>query len=266
MKTIITFLIIFFFISTVVHADIYVKGILHIDGGYRYGHNVPDMDVVQEWWFGENKVTFISTGWRFDYFIRTDWCFTLDRERERIIVANLSEKWFLEVPLPMNLLSHVDQSLAGMLNLFQINGRVEKTGEKKTINQKVCDVYEVSEWIIRGDDDRYYDRERTVMITSDVPFDWQIVNELYQWIRSFPKLQKSYISELNKLKGFILAENNVLSALGYQVKWSFRVLEIDDKKAPRNIYDIPKDFKKKEKFTPRDLLDMVGVLYPRPIY
>lgn len=266
MKKTIAFLCIFVLISMGIQADVYIKGILHVDGGYRYGHNVPEMDVVNEWWIGENKVTFISTGWRYHFFIRTDWRFTLDREGERIIVANLSEKWFVEVPLPMNLLSHVDQSLAGMLDLFQINGRVEKTGEKKTINQKACDVYEVSEWIIQGGDDRYYERKRTVMATSDVPFNWQIVNELYQWIRSFPTVQKSYLSELNKLKGFVLAENNVLSALGYQVKWSFRVLEIDDRKAEENIYGIPKDFKKKEKFTQRDLLDMVGVIYPRPIY
>ena len=62
MKTIITFLCVFILVSTAIQADVYVKGILHIDGGYRYGYNVPDIDVVNEWWFGKDKVTFRSNG------------------------------------------------------------------------------------------------------------------------------------------------------------------------------------------------------------
>jgi len=264
MKTIITFFCVFILVSAAIQADVYVKGIVHIEGGYRYGHNVPDIDVVNEWWFDENKVTFMSTGWQLES-ASTDWRFTLDKERERIIVVNLSKKSFVEVPLQMSLLSHVDQSTAEWLNEFQIDGKVEETGEKVTIHQKECDVYEVSERMIRKDD-RFYDRKRAVMATSDVSFDWQIVNELYHWISSFFNPQQSYLSELKKLKGFVFASNDVLFKRGSQIKWSFKVLEISQKKAPENIYDICKDFNKKEKFTPGDLLYMRGIVYPSPSY
>lgn len=264
MKTIITFLCVFILVSTAIQADVYVKGIMHFEGGYRYGHNVPDIDVVNEWWFDENKVTFMSTGWQLE-FANTDWRFTLDKERERIIVVNLSEKSFVEVPLQMSLLSHVDQSTAEWLNEFQIDGKVEETGEKVTIHQKECDVYEVSEWMIRKDD-RFYDRKRAVMATSDVSFDWQIVNELYQWISSFFNPQQYYLSELKKLKGFVLEAKEDLFEGGSHVIWSFKVMEISQKKAPENIYDIRKDFNKKEKFMPGDLFYMRGIVYPYPLY
>ena len=264
MKKNITFLCLFLLVSIEIHAEVYVKGILHINGGYRYGHDVPDMDVVYEWWFGKNKVTLIITGWGLD-FVNTDWRFTLNKERQHIFAANLSEKSIVEIPLPMNLLSHVDQPYAEWLNIFQIYGTVKKTGEKKTVIQKKCDVYEVSEWIIQGED-RFYERDRTVLATSDVPFDWQIVNELYQWIRSFFNPQQSYLSELEKMEGFIMSENDDLFELGSHVSWSFKVLEISQKDAPENIYGIPRDFQKKEKFSVMDLINMRGMLYVRPLY
>lgn len=58
----------FAFISTGLHADIYVKGVLNIDAGYRCGHVVPATEVTNEWWFGEKKLLSsqqagISNGW-----------------------------------------------------------------------------------------------------------------------------------------------------------------------------------------------------------
>lgn len=264
MKTIISFLCIFVSFSIGIQADVYVKGILHIDGGYRYGYNVPDIDVVNEWWFGKDKVTFRSTGWCLDSF-NTDFRFTLDKEKRRIIVVNLSQKSFVEVPLPMNLLSHIDQSIAERLNEYQINGTIKKTGEKQIVYQKVCDVYSVTERINR-DDDHFYERDRTVKATCDIPFDWQMINELYQWIRSFFYPQKSYLSELENIKGFILEENNVFFELAGQVTWSFKVLEISQIKASPYIYDVPKDYKKKQKFTMLDLIYIRLIMYPYPIY
>jgi len=187
MRKIVIFHFIFVFFSIIAQADVYVKGILHFEGSYRYGINVPGADVVNEWWFGKDKVTFISTGWRFkvdDVANNTDMRFTLDKKKQCIFVANLKEKFYIEIPLPMNLLFHMDKSIADSLKNFQINGDIKKTGKRETINQKVCDVYKVSEWISYGDS-RFYDRDRTIMTTTDVPFNWKLANELFRLIRSF---------------------------------------------------------------------------------
>jgi len=263
MKKIVIFHFILVFFSIIAQADVYVKGILHFEGSYRYGINVPGADVVNEWWFGKNKITFISTGWRFkvdDVANNTDMRFTLDKEKQCFFVVNLKEKFYAEIPLPINLLLHMDKSIADSLKNYQINGDIKKTGKRETINQKVCDVYKVSEWISYGDI-RFYDRDRTIMTTTDVPFNWKLANELFRLIRSFFNPQETYLSELKKMKGFVMAAKHLLFNEGYQVKLSFKIVEISNKKPPKDIYDIPQGFRKKEKLNFTDLDNMISKLY-----
>lgn len=264
MKKIIIFFCVFILITMVIQADVYVKGTQTVETRYHHGSLYPEYDVVHEWWFGKNKLTFIRhefrnfEGWLWFPAMQI----ILDKERKHITVINLSEKTFVKVPLQMDLSSQIDQSLVERLNNYQINGTIKKTGKKEIIHQKVCEVYTVSEWIV-FQKERFYDRERTIMVTTDVPFNWQIVNELYHWIRSFFNPQKSYLLELKNLKGFVMAANDIRFSEGEQMKSSFRILEICQKEAPKNIYNMPEGFKKKEKLTMDDLSGMRGMLYLR---
>ena len=99
------------------------------------------------------------------------------------------------------------------------------------------------------------------MVTSDVPFQWQLANELYQWIRSFFNTEKLYLSKLKKMRGFIYASKETLFLHGYRVKMSFQVVNITQKKAPENIYGIPEGFKKKQMFSRKDLMDLLYTIY-----
>jgi len=264
MKTNITFLFIFFFTYTVVHADVYVKGILHVDSGYRYGHNVPEINAIQEWWFGKDKVTYMSTGWNL-WAMNTDWRFTLDREKKRILVINLNNATFMDVSLHKDPLSYVDPSYVKLLPDLQFNGTVEKQREKKNFLEKICDIYKVNEWLMEVDL-RFYERVRTILVTPDVPFEWQLFNELFHWIRSFFNPQPSYVSELRKINGFIVKSDEVFMPRGGRLRWDFKILEISHKKAPANIYGIPINYKRQERFSQRDMTSIRTVVYPWPIY
>ena len=248
-----------------IQTDVYVKGKLKIDAGYRCGRYVPEAEITNEWWFGKDKVTFITTGWDLEW-MSTGWRFTLDREEERIIVTNLTNKSFIEVPFSMNSQSLLGQSYKDRLQMVRIDGKVKKLNEKRIILEKECDVYEFREWINAFD--RFYDRDRTTLATEDVPFDWKLMDDLFMWIRSFFNLRKSYISELGKFKGFILEESAIFYQLGgQQIRWSLKVSEISQKKAPTNIYGAPDGaFNKKDKFAYVDLVYMRRIVYPRPIF
>jgi hypothetical protein len=265
MKFAISLIFICLLVPLDIRADVYVKGKLKINAGYRCGRYVPEAEIINEWWFGRNKVTFITTGWDLEW-MSTDWRFTLDREEERIIVTNLTNKSVIEVPFSMNPQSLLDRSYADRLQMVRIDGTVKKLNEKRTILGKECDVYEFHEWITAFD--RFYDRDRTTLATEDVPFDWKLMDDLFMWIRSFFNLQKSYISELGKFKGFILEESAIFYQLGgQQIRWSFKVSEISQKKAPTNIYGAPDGaFNKKDKFAYVDLVYMRRIVYPRPIF
>lgn len=264
MKTIFTFLALFFLATLLLQADVYVKGILHVDGGYRLGHMVPEINAVNEWWFDRDKVTFISTGWQLE-IMNTDWRFTLDKEKKRILVINLTNSTFMDVSLQKNQVSYLDPSYIEVLSDFRFNGTVEKLNEKETYLEKTCDRYRVNEWMMEVDL-RFYERERTILVTPDVPFNWKSFDELFHWIRSFFNPQPVYLSELKKIDGFIMKSDEAFMPRGGRLRWDFKVLEISHKEAPANIYDIPINFKKQEEFSRRDLLCLRTIVYPWPIY
>ena len=264
MKTSMIFVMVFFSLFCTIQADVYVKGIIHIEGGYRYGHNVPDLDAVNEWWFGKDKLTFISTGWQLDYLFK-DWRFTLDRAEEKILAVNLSDGFYIEIPLSADPFSLVEGQWNERLQKYVIDGETRDAGVKEFILHKECNVFEVTEWIEEGDD-HFYERDRTVMVSSDVPFDWRMSDELYQWIRLFFNPRPAYLFDLKKMSGFILAEDVRMYELAGQVEWSFKVLEVVEKEAPPNIWSIPEGLAKKDKFSFRDLREMLAVIFPAPIY
>jgi hypothetical protein len=266
MKKMITILCLLGFFSPGVflRADVYVKGIMHIAGGYRLGHIVPDIDAVNEWWFAEDKVTFITSGW-FLEFMGTDWRFTLDKEKKRILVVNLNKKTYTEVSLEKDPLFYVEPPVVKILSAYHRDGTVIKKEEKKNFFDKTCDVYQVSEWLMEVDL-RTDERERIIYVTTDVPFNWRLFNELFQWIRSYHSPYPTYVSQLQTIDGFIVKFDETFLPRGGRQEWDFKVLEISRKEAPGNIYDIPGDYKALEKFSTRDIFDLDSVVYPNPIY
>lgn len=253
MRTCITFFLMLVFLCITGYAAVYVKGNHHFDSYYSYGTVHPESDQVNQWWFDKGKVSFITPDWRL----------TLDKQEKRIIVVNRREKNYTEIPLPVKRSFHLDQSLIGILKDYQLGGTITAAGEKETINGKVCDSYKVSEWIIYQKE-RFYDRERTIRITDDVPFDWRLLEELHQWVRSYFNPQKSYLSHLKKLQGFVLASQEVQINNGKEIKWNFRVVEISSKQAPDDTFVIPKDYKKKDKLSREDIINIRGTVYMFP--
>ena len=87
------------------YSAVYVKGNLHFHEFYDSGILQPEEDAVYEWWFSKNKLSYVTPRWRF----------TLDKDKNIIIAANLREKFFVEISLPMKLSSLLDKQLAESL-------------------------------------------------------------------------------------------------------------------------------------------------------
>lgn len=255
------------FIPSYLRADIYVRGVLHINGGYRYGHNVPDSEVVNEWWFSKDKMAYSSTGWNFDYFYggSRDVRFIWDREKMRVLAIDLSGKSYLDFSLSADLVSCVDENAAGWMGQFLLDGRVEKTGRTETVLERSCDEYRVSEWMIRQDD-RFFDRRRTLLVTRDVPFDWRMADDLVRWVASFVRPQPRYISELKKMEGFILSSRESVFEGGSEVSFNFRVLEIRETKAPEHLYESPEGFTGKALLAVNDLSNLRAIFFLYSLY
>lgn len=264
MRTILIFISIFFSLFCTVQGDVYVRGTLHIPGGYRYGHNVPDLNVSNEWWFGTDKLTFTSTGWQLDYLLK-DWRFTLDKTEGKILVVNLNDEFYVEASLSADLSSLIEGDGNDRLRNYLIDGRTRNLEIKESVLQRECDVFEVTEWIEEGDD-HFYERDRRIKTSTDVPFNWTMAHELYRWIRSFFNPRPGYLSGLADMEGFILEEDVKMYELAGRMEWSFIVEDMIEREAPHGIWAPPPGFKKKNKFSFRDLREMLAILFPAPIY
>lgn len=262
MKKIIALLCIIFISSSATPAEIYIRAVQRFEARYHHGSFQPEYDLVHEFWFGKNCLTILRQEYQNyeGYPVEPALRITLDKEKQRIIVANYNESTYVDILLPMNLHTALDSTLLENIKNYQVDGTIQPTGDRKTIDQKACDAFKVTEAIAYGGD-RFYERDRTIMVTQDVPFDWRLLSELYQWIRSFFNPQESYLSDLGKITGFIYATEDTRFQRGQQIKSSFRLLEISEQAAPEGIFDAPSQLKQKAKLTREDLIAMRGIVY-----
>lgn len=262
MKKIIPFLYLLILSSTAIPAEIYVRAVQRFEGRYHHGSFQPGYDLVHEFWFGKNRLTILRQEYQNyeGYPVEPALRLTLDIEKQRIIVANCSESTYVVIALPMDLHTALDSTLLEVVKNYQADGTIQPTGDKKTIDKKLCDMFKVAESIAYGAE-RFYERERIIMVTQDVPFDWRLLDELYQWIRTFFNPKESYRSNLEKIAGFIYASDDIRFQRGQQIKSAFKVLQISEQAAPENIFDLPGDLKQKVKLTREDLIAMRGIVY-----
>lgn len=262
MKKIIVFLSFLLLASSATQAEIYVKAVQRFAARYHHGSFQPEYDLVHEFWFGNNCLTIQRQGFQNyeGYPVEQALRMTFDKEKQRIIVVNCSESTYVVIPLPMDLHTTLDSTVLEAIKNYQADGTIQPTGEKKTLDQKVCDMFKVAESITYGSE-RFYERERTIMVTEDVPFDWRLLDEFYQWIRSFFNPQESYLSDLKKINGFIYATEDVRFRRGQQIQSSFKVQEISEKTSPEHIFDLPSNLNEKERLTLDDLIAMRGIIY-----
>ena len=250
----------------IMNAEVYVRGVHHIPGSYRYAREVRTLDIVNEWWFGKDKVAFSTRGWAYDYSGNTDWRLVLDREKQRIVILNLTKKTYWEFPLSATLGTFVKDDALRWLAQFKVYGTLVPTGSMADVLGRPCQEFEIKEWIIRNDEDRFYDGQSKARVSEDVPFDWKLSRDLLLWVRTLSNPQNDYLRDLDGIHGFVLASEEMTSEGGNLVTWAFRVDEIIVRDPPAGTFDPPADFKRQDSLDIETLWSLRGIIYICPIY
>ncbi len=99
---------------------------------------------------------------------------------------------------------------------------------------------------------RFFQRDFTIWVTNDVPFDLGMVGEIISYSRKLEYYDNDFISELKKIKGYQIALEKTDYARGQERKYSEEVVEISQKKPLEGIYSVPAGFTKKEKLSEQD--------------
>lgn len=249
-------------LSTELQADINLKAVYHFEARYHHGSMQSDYGLAYEWWISKDRISLFRQEYRNyeDYVLEPAIRLTYDKGLGRIIVVNYSDSIYAVVPMKGSMDDFCDSTLVDALQFYRANGTIRQTGETTTIDQKLCNIFEVNEELYYGDN-RFYDRQRIIKMTVDVPFDWRLVEEMFQWIRAFFNPEPGLLDELQKMHGFIYAAEDVRFSRGEQIKSTFNVIEIYQKDAPENIYEPPVKLKKLKQLNQDVVIPLRRIIY-----
>jgi hypothetical protein len=237
-------------LAAAVSADIRVIGALRFEPNPQWGRKATDLALSREWWFGRNVMALLTEEWRYVY----------DKSRSRILVINVKDKYVVAVAMTADVKDVVEPGFLDALGGYQVNGTVTKSPNKRTVLDKVCSSTVVSEWII-NDNQHIFDRDRTIYATPDVPFDWRMSRDLTMWMVTFFNPQMAYFGGLRTIEGFPLAETDLFTRKGQAMNYGTEATEMWEMTPPRDFYEIPAGYSRRDKLTQRDILAMRQLLY-----
>jgi hypothetical protein len=216
--------------------DYYVKIVEHRDAYYDGGETTAPQDVTIEMWIGDKRFAYISAARNFLF----------NFEKDSLTVINKTQKAYFTIPLPMNLKKYLDS--VQMLRMNKVMGTVKDTKEEKIINNKKCRAFELENYIVR-DETHLYDAVNKAWVTKDVPFNLDVYYKSIYNINRFTNFEDSYLSDVDKIKGFTFRTEMVIFQRGDKMTRQRDAVEIIKKTPGNEVYSIPEGFTKKEKIT-----------------
>jgi len=246
MRVVISFLTLFlafiFFVPTISEADVYMKQKKYVGAMNFMGQNRPAEELIEEIWIADD-------GFRTDDSKNS--VIMLFNEKKMIMLDH-EKKSFMEMPMDFSKISkelmkdqdaEQQQALQGMMqNMQKIEATVEVTGEKQKINSWNCQKYIFSMKTFMGV------ITREVWATEDIKVDKSLYSKFStSMLSAMPGMQNAIqdlMKEMEKIKGVHVKSSMDQEIMGQTVKSSTELTEFKDSKAPANLFNLPKDYKK----------------------
>jgi len=246
MKKYLAFSIFLLLFTSMVFSDFYIKEKYQAGALNNKGKADIDEGTVSEYWIGNDKIAAQTEN-------RT---VILDNNANRIYFIFPGTKTYIESQFPMEPSKLRSTEVGNLLSRIQFQMSVSPTSEKKTIKNRSCTKYIISNWVVDGSN-RKGEVKRTVWITSDVPFNldlyWDIVTHLLKLVSD----DQDFFKELEKSKGFPMKSESLRDLNGVPITTTQEIIEVSEKKAPTGIYSVPKGYKKQETLSVPDLLTLL---------
>jgi hypothetical protein len=247
-------------------ADTYVKAAWHYPERYHHGNIQPAYDVIQEWWFGKDKVTWIRQGFSNleGYPITPALRVTLDKAAKRIIFAGAGgflkdeDKYWVEIPLGAPPGDYLPPETVDLLASFSMDGKV--LGPAPATEKETEAAFETEETLARGSQ-VIFSVHRRVATDPRPDFDSGLARVLGDWVRSHFGPSKSLEEQLGTVRGFVRRVSSVHQDRGEEIRADYSVLEVANREAPAEIYDPPRGYEKADRLTIDNLFDLIQALY-----
>jgi hypothetical protein len=214
-------------------ADVYVKQSSHTDAVMGQ----PAKDQINHLWISDNKFAMHSD----------DQSIIIDLDASKMYMIQHKSKSYVPMDLPLDLAKYFPPQMQQMMQGMSL--KVNVTGEKETIGQWPCEIYEMTMTIMG------MEMTQKIWASTEVPFDWKAFNErlMPQFMQAFMRLGADSLDEFKKIQGFQIKTEMSMNMMGNTMKNTSDVLEIDSKSAPAGTYAPPAGYTKKDKL---DFMDM----------
>ncbi len=247
MKKLMCVLILVLIASPFLTADMYVKNQKRTLAFQMMGKQIPEKLEIEEQWFAKDKVAIITQ----------DLNFIADLNREQLYVVIPKLKQYFQFPTAIDkkkLREMIPPHIADIITSIKITGvKVNlDTGSKKIANWN-CTANELEMVFMIPSLNIMPKLKIKMWVTKDVPFDVkgytsgieQVFKQLAMGIFTVDEGTEKEMEKLEKLDGMQVAAEISVGIFGSEIKANTQCLEIMEKKAPKDIYSVPKDYVKK---------------------
>jgi len=223
-------------------ADTHIRLQVHTDGFYQGGTMNPPEDRITELWIGDGKLAFLTDRW----------LLVCDQGQGLVWLALRPDKAYVQTTFPLDLNRLVSEEETKILRRYKQDGEVKASAETRLIAGRTCRRWDLQQWIL-VDGNKFYEQEITAWYAEELPLPKEKFLPLQLSLYGLENLGEALVAKLQQIPGLRLAAETVRYDEGQAIKTTSKLLEISTQEAPANIYTIPSDYTRKEKFTVGEL-------------
>lgn len=226
---------IFFTLSTTLHADMFIKQKQHTDGYTIAGTTVEETNDVADVWIGEKGLR--SDGSAQSFLVRSD--------TKAVYIIDHAQKQYSTVPFSQFEAISDAISTSGLpdfvTNMVKMTATVTKTTETKKIGKYNCTKF------IQTIKNAVMSSETELWITKDIKVNIELYKKyLTSMLAATPGMSQllgDLSKELNKIDGVYVLSKTVTTSMGNEIKSNTEVLEVKEGTAPAGTYELPAKYK-----------------------
>jgi len=220
------------------HADTYIKSILHTDAMSIMGQNKPATDSTVEYWIGKDRMAQMNEK------IHT----IVDLVKKKIYIIDHAAKKYVETDYPLDFkkVAQFPEGMEQMMGMMKLAVQVAPNGQTKKIGNWNCTGYNMTMSVMG------MAIKNIVWASKDVSFDWKGYSELTV-NSTMQMMDAASIAEMKKIEGVQIASETSMEVMGQKINSNTKVVEISQKAAGAAVYAIPAGYTKNDKLNIQDL-------------
>ncbi|NLB56488.1 MAG: DUF4412 domain-containing protein [Lentisphaerae bacterium] len=223
-----------------VTADVYIKSKQSVNEFEIMGHKQPAQNTTSEQWLTDTGMV----------VQQPNATIILNTKEQIFVYIDHESKTYIQTTLPLDIKKLFPAEIADLAEMMTSSITVLPLKETKKIGNWDCKLHEVTITMMMQQS------KNRVWATTDLPFDWKKFADLQTQMFQLntPFLDDNSLAELKKVQGIPILSELVTTVMGTEVKNSTEIVEIQEKKAPANLFDIPAGYTKKDRLSPGDFL------------